>query len=477
MPIGHAPDRHGRRLEVPVGTVEVGREHGVEDLLDDPPSLLNGRYLLGAEIGRGGSAVVFRARDCVLQRDVAIKALRDVLLDPQARSRFEFEGRILAGLDHPGLVSVFDAVTHDDHPFLVLELVEGHSLTERWRPERPERRELLTIGAELADVLAYVHAHGVAHRDVKPSNVLVGTDGRVRLTDFGIARLVEDASARTQTGMILGTAAYLAPEQVRGRAATGAADVYALGLVLLEGLRGRPVFSGAPDVAALARLISPPAIDDGLPPSLRSLLLSMTADQPAHRPSAADVRRRLHALADELDATRAIGLDAAPDAAPAAPTGLVSAPLTPAPLAPAPLTTGPLTRLSVRSRRPVAGLLAMALGAALVVALTVGVPFGRGAGGTARTPAGVSSAVSPDAAGTSGAIATGGGRPDPSSAVSSGTSASTTGPATAGASGAGLAVSAVTVGAATTAAGDGTNVNKGNGKGNGDNKGKDKGKG
>ena len=268
------------------------------------PLLLGGRYLVGAVLGRGGMAVVYRAWDSVLNRDVAVKVLSGLVVEPAARARFEAEGQILAELNHPGLTMLHDAGTEDDRPYLVMELVEGTTLTDLYQRQFLDPVEVATIGAALGDALAYVHARGIAHRDVKPSNVLIDHDRRVRLADFGIARLLDNATRHTATGLIMGTAAYLPPEQVRGEPASRAGDVYALSLVLLEALGGGPVYAGAPHIVALARLVRPPQIEATLPAPLREVLTAMSADQPADRPTAAEVAARLRDIIRELTVGR-----------------------------------------------------------------------------------------------------------------------------------------------------------------------------
>ena len=267
------------------------------------PSLIGERYLIGGELGRGGMAVVHRAWDCVLNRDVAVKMLSGLTMDSTARDRFQHEGELLARLSHPGLIILFDAGTHDDRPYLVMELITGGTLTDSIRAHRPTLDEVAAIGAALADTLAYVHECGIVHRDVKPSNVLIGTDRRVWLADFGIAKLLDSAVRHTATGLTVGTAAYLSPEQIRGHPAGSASDIYALGLVLLETVSGHPAFPGTPDVAALARLTEAPAIGNALPEPLRSLLGAMTADQADRRPTAAEVATRLRAMGPSLSLT------------------------------------------------------------------------------------------------------------------------------------------------------------------------------
>ncbi len=272
--------------------------------LGDVPALLGDRYLLGRELGHGGMAVVYQAWDSRLDRDVAVKVMREVVRDPAHRERFQVEGQTLAGLSHPGLIMLLDAGTEGDRPFLVMELVTGETLADLTRRRWLGVPEVAAIGRALAEALSYVHGQGIVHRDVKPSNVLVGPDERIRLADFGIARLLDSPVRHTATGLMLGTAAYLSPEQVRGESASAASDVYALGLVLIESLTGRPVFSGPPHVAALARLIEAPVIDEGLPATLRDVLTAMTADRPADRPTATEVAVRLKYVMAETPAGR-----------------------------------------------------------------------------------------------------------------------------------------------------------------------------
>lgn len=254
-----------------------------------------GRYVLGDTLGRGGMAEVRRARDLVLDRDVAMKILHDVV-DEADRRRFLSEAGLLARLSHVALVTVLDVGTMGDRPFLVMELVEGRTLADALRGGPMSLEEVRRIGVQLAEALEHAHSQGVVHRDVKPANVLLGNDGEVKLTDFGIARLVGDAVRHTKTGTLVGTAAYLAPEQVRGQDVGGPADVYSLGLVLLEALRGERVFAGTPTEAAVARLHSQPEAPTSLPPSWRTLLTSMTALDADQRPSAKEVAERLGAL-------------------------------------------------------------------------------------------------------------------------------------------------------------------------------------
>ena len=225
-------------------------------------------------------AQVLRARDTLLGRDVAVKVFRDDLDRDRARA----EMQTLAGLDHPRLVQVHDAGTG----YLVMELVDGPNLAAHCGSLTPD--EIADIGADVAEALSYVHARGVVHRDVKPANVLLSPTG-AKLADFGIARIV-DSARQTGTGLTVGTAPYLAPEQVTGMPVGPPADVYALGLVLLECLTGRREYDGGAVECALARLHRQPEVPV-LPGPWSPLLRAMTARNPDDRPTAAEVAATL----------------------------------------------------------------------------------------------------------------------------------------------------------------------------------------
>lgn len=267
-------------------------------MLTQGTGVLAGRYALDEVIGRGGMADVYRATDQVLEREVAVKVLRADTADESDpdRRRFREEAQMVAALDHPGLVTVLDAGVDAGVPYLVMDLVEGTSLATFCRGRQVAPHRVAYVGAELASVLAYVHEGGIVHRDVKPSNILVGSDGVVRLADFGIARVVTDPHNHTGTGQTIGTAAYLAPEQVRGEPVTAASDIYSLGLVLLEALTGTRAYTGGPMEAALARLDEAPLIPTSLPTGWPALLSRMTAFEPADRPTAQEIVPVLRAL-------------------------------------------------------------------------------------------------------------------------------------------------------------------------------------
>ena len=258
--------------------------------------MLGDRYALGEVIGRGGMADVYRAEDQLLGREVAIKVMRHVASNANEDERFMAEARTLAGLDHPNLVTVLDVGTSEVSRYLVLELVEGSSLSG-YRGQAMDPMRVAAMGRDLADALSYVHRQGIVHRDIKPGNILIDGEGRVRLADFGIARSLSDGLRHTATGATIGTAGYLAPEQVRGDEISPLVDIYALGLVLIEALTGERMYEGTPMVAALARLDNPPRIPAMLSDGWKEVLSSMTAFEPEHRATAFEVTQLLGKLA------------------------------------------------------------------------------------------------------------------------------------------------------------------------------------
>ena len=270
--------------------------------------LLLDRYRPLALIGRGGMASVFLGRDEYLGRDVAIKVFSGG--NDEHVEMYRAELRILAGLSHHGVVSIIDAgvdtsAIDDPRPFLVMQLVRGITVRDRLTQRPVTVREIGEIGYEVAETLEYVHAQGVIHRDITPSNVMIVNYGtkhareRAMLTDFGIA--VETPPTGFQSETIIGTAAYLSPEQVRNGPLTTASDIYSLGLVLLECFTRAPAFPGGPAPSALARLRGGPDMPvDVVVEPWRSLLRGMTALEPALRPSAAQVSSDLRLALRDL---------------------------------------------------------------------------------------------------------------------------------------------------------------------------------
>jgi serine/threonine protein kinase len=294
------------------------------------PDVLADRYRLDELVGRGGMAEVYRAEDVKLARKVAVKLLLDSAGDETDRARFITEAKTLAVLSHPNLVTVLDAgfgVSHQhpevaagpesDRPFLVMELVDGPTWGQLMKRGPMTLGDLAPIAAQVADALAYVHARGIVHRDVKPGNVLIGSDDVVKLADFGIARLIAQRTHHTRSGVTLGTAAYIAPEQVSGGPVDGAADVYALGLVLLEAITGQRAYTGTPAEAALARLHRAPEIPP-MDPVWHDLLTRMTALTPGDRPTAAEVVAILQNPVTGVPVTRTRTMTGAASVAPAA---------------------------------------------------------------------------------------------------------------------------------------------------------------
>ena len=267
---------------------------------------LGGRYRLLDELGRGSVGTVFRARDEFLGRDVAVKLIEPPLAGPEDLRRDEDEVKVLARLNHHGLVTLFDAGSDVSDPrrpriYLVMELIDGPDLRDRLAQGPMPAVDVAQIGYDMAKALGYVHDNGVIHRDVKPANIMMfdyGNDAtrvRAKLTDFGIAVLME-APLSDGTGSFIGTAAYVSPEQAKGEPLGPPSDIYSLGLVLLECLTGVRSFPGDPLPSAVARLLSRPDIPQDLDPQWIWLLTAMTATDPAARPSAREVAMALGEL-------------------------------------------------------------------------------------------------------------------------------------------------------------------------------------
>jgi serine/threonine protein kinase len=286
---------------------------------------INERYVLGERLGVGGMAEVFRAHDTLLDRAVAVKVFTPST-DPYAEARVRAEVRTLAGLSHRGLVTVYDAGTSgaDGRPYLVMELVDGPSLAHQLKSGPMPPHAVAALTADVCEALAHAHEHSVIHRDIKPANILLDARGRGHVADFGVAHTLGEERL-TAVGSLVGTAAYLSPEQVTGRTVTPAVDVYAMGLVALEALTGRREYPGLDVETALARLSRAPHIDEDLPRPWPELLVGMTALDPSARPSAADVVGLLRA-APSTDTTRAMAAPVPATQLMALPTATQAAP-------------------------------------------------------------------------------------------------------------------------------------------------------
>lgn len=265
--------------------------------------LLGGRYQLQDALGYGGMAEVHRARDTRLDRDVAIKTLRvDLARDPLFQSRFRREAQSAAALNHPSIVAVYD--TGEDRsgeapvPYIVMEYVPGQTLRDILAAEGqlPWRRALDVVARILA-ALDYSHRQGIVHRDIKPGNVMIDPDGRVKVMDFGIARAVAAATAAlTQTATVMGTAQYLSPEQARGESVDARSDVYSTGCLLYELLTGSPPFTGDSPVAVAYQHVREDAVPPSelvaeLPPVVDAIVLKAMAKNPVNRYQSAEEMR------------------------------------------------------------------------------------------------------------------------------------------------------------------------------------------
>ncbi len=266
------------------------RPLGYNTTVVEPSRTIAARYELGEVVGHGGMAVVHRAHDRVLDRPVAVKLLRRGAASGRVVERFRAEARRAGALAHPNTVPVYDSGEDGGVHYLVMELVEGRSLAQALDDGvRFGVREAVAVIVEVCAALDAAHRQGIVHRDVKPGNILLADDGRVRVTDFGIARSLTDPDL-TETRGVLGTAAYLAPEQAAGQRVDGRADVYATACVLVEMVTGRPPFVGDTAVAVAHQQVSavPPSLAElgaDVPPALEEVVARALAKDPAARPA------------------------------------------------------------------------------------------------------------------------------------------------------------------------------------------------
>jgi hypothetical protein len=279
------------------------------------PGTKLGPYEITAHLGAGGMGEVYRARDPQLGRDVAIKVLPSSLSrDPDRLRRFEQEARAAAALNHPNILAVYQMGTYEGAPYLVSELLEGSTLRDQLLHGPLPVRKAVDYGIQTARGLAAAHEKGIVHRDLKPENLFVTKDGRIKILDFGLAKLIQvpqaqqpdtpTLSGRTEPGVVLGTVGYMSPEQVRGREADGRADLFAFGAILYEMLTGKRAFHKPTTAETMSAILNeePPAtsqIVPAIPPAMQRVVqrcLEKTPEQRFH--SASDLAFALEALSD-----------------------------------------------------------------------------------------------------------------------------------------------------------------------------------
>jgi DNA-binding SARP family transcriptional activator/predicted Ser/Thr protein kinase len=264
------------------------------------PTVLNDRYRLEAELGRGSTGVVYRAHDSLLGRDVAVKIYL-ASMGEEGRARLLHEAQVVARLNHPNIVSLYDAGETEGIPFIVTELVEG-ALLRSYHPQGLE--DVTGIARQVCAALEHAHGQGIVHRDLKPENIIITPTGRVKLTDFGLARPV--ASRVTGEGLIAGTAFYLAPELALGQPFDGRADLYALGVMLYELTAGRLPFEAGDPLAVISQhlhapVVPPRAWNPQIPYRLNALIIQLLSKDPKDRPGAASAVLQALESPDLLD--------------------------------------------------------------------------------------------------------------------------------------------------------------------------------
>jgi serine/threonine protein kinase/Tol biopolymer transport system component len=273
-------------------------------------------YEIITPLGAGGMGEVYRARDAALKRDVAIKVLPEYWSrDPERLRRFEQEAQATAALNHPNIVSIFHVGQYEGSPYIVTELLQGESLRDRLRKGPLRLREVLDHGVELARGLAAAHDAGIVHRDLKPDNIWVTKDGRIKILDFGLAKLDPAKAAssdddtvtlqqQTRPGQVFGTVGYMSPEQVRGQVADARSDIFAVGVILYEMLTGKPAFRKATSAETMTAILNedPPAVSQlapSVPPGLQKVVNRCLAKNPAQRVQhASDLEFALEALSE-----------------------------------------------------------------------------------------------------------------------------------------------------------------------------------
>lgn len=289
-----------------------------------------GRYDVVAEIGRGAMGVVYRAVDPMLERTVAIKTI-NMALDPgeieHYEKRFTIEARAAGGLNHPNIVIIYDIGRSGDLAYMAMEYLEGRELKELIAGNEITPDRALDIAALVADGLAYAHSHEVVHRDVKPANIMILKDGRVKITDFGIARM-RTADVRTQTGVVLGSPRYLSPEQVLGKRCDARADIFSLGVILYEMVTGQAPFNGIDVNSLMFQIVNftppPPASINPALPAMLDLIIAKALAK-----NADDRYAGIAEFAADLRACRQQGASTTMPVAPAAAPQMIPDPTDP----------------------------------------------------------------------------------------------------------------------------------------------------
>src|SRR2546423_309841 len=259
----------------------------------DAGTVVDGRYSIISRLGSGGMADVYCAQDVQLGRKVALKLLyRRFAEDEQSAERSRREASAAAGLQHPHVVGVYDRGEYDGTYYIAMEYLEGRSLKQIVQEEGPlDPERAIDLVVQILRASRFAHQRGVIHRDIKPHNVIVDDEGRVKVTDFGIARA--GASDMTETGSIMGTAQYLSPEQAQGHSVSAPSDLYSIGVVLYEMLTGRVPFDGESPVTIALKHVSeapmpPSQLNPNIPPELEQVVLWSLNKDPADRPANAD---------------------------------------------------------------------------------------------------------------------------------------------------------------------------------------------
>jgi serine/threonine-protein kinase len=351
-------------------------------------SLIAGRYRLDSRIGEGGVAIVYKGLDITLEREVAIKVLRaEMAQSPEALMRFRREAHSAAKLNHPNIIQIYDTGTEGDTHYIVMEYLPEPDLKRIIREYAPlPLRKVLEVSIQCARALAYAHRQGIIHRDVKPHNILFTDDGRVKLSDFGIAAAAGEAGL-TEQGQVLGTAYYISPEQAQGGPATAQSDVYSLGVAMFECITGQPPFSGGSPAEIAAKHVRerPPSVrslNPAITPSAEFVVSKAMAREASRRyRSAEELLVDLEKLADgvELDRTGVLGppseeatMRLTPSQAPLTAPPLQSPPAPPATPLSSPMPPPAVNRPPERAPGNVAATTAVAVLIAVVALLGVG---------------------------------------------------------------------------------------------------------